>query len=43
VVLAVAETTLAKMRVFRVPEYLNLAFLLALLGALSHIILEVGV
>ena len=43
VVLAVAETTLAKMRVFRVPEYLNLAFLLALLGTLSHIILEVGV
>ncbi|MCO6411878.1 MAG: NADH-quinone oxidoreductase subunit H [Thiogranum sp.] len=43
VVLALSETVLAKMRVFRVPEYLNLAFLLALLGALSHIILEVGV
>jgi len=42
VVLAVTETTLAKMRLFRAPEYLNLAFLLALLGMLSHVILEVG-
>lgn len=38
--LAVAETTLAKMRLFRVPHLLNLAFLLALLGMLSHVILE---
>ncbi|MFN2308870.1 MAG: respiratory chain complex I subunit 1 family protein [Gammaproteobacteria bacterium] len=43
VVLAFTETALAKMRVFLVPQFLNLAFLLALLGALSHIILEVGV
>ncbi len=40
--LATAETTLAKMRLFRVPAFLNLALLLALLGLLSHVILEVG-
>jgi len=40
--LAVAETVLAKMRVFRVPAFLNLALLLGLLGLLSHVILEVG-
>lgn len=39
--LVAAETILAKLRLFRVPEYLNLAFLLSLLGLLSHIILEV--
>lgn len=38
--LAVAETALAKMRLFRVPGFLNLAFMLALLGLLSHVILE---
>ncbi|MCU7960935.1 MAG: NADH-quinone oxidoreductase subunit H [gamma proteobacterium symbiont of Bathyaustriella thionipta] len=43
VVLAVSETLVAKMRLFRVPAYLNLAFLLGLLGMLSHVILEVGV
>jgi len=42
VVLALAETVLAKMRLFRVPNYLNLAFLFALLGMLSHVILEAG-
>lgn len=41
--LALAETALAKMRLFLVPQFLNLAFLLALLGALSYIILESGV
>ena len=41
-VLAVAETVLAKMRLFRAPAFLNLALLLSLLGLLSHIILEVG-
>jgi formate hydrogenlyase subunit 4 len=41
-VLALAETMLAKMRLFRVPAFLNLALLLALLGLLSHVILEVG-
>lgn len=40
--LAVAETVLAKMRLFRVPAFLNLALLLALLGLLSHVILEVA-
>ncbi|MEY6433189.1 NADH-quinone oxidoreductase subunit H [Thioalkalicoccus limnaeus] len=40
--LAIAETVLAKMRLFRVPDYLNLALLLALLGLLIHVILEVG-
>jgi formate hydrogenlyase subunit 4 len=42
VALAVSETVLAKMRVFRAPAFLNLALLLALLGLLSHVILEVG-
>lgn len=40
VLLAVSETVLAKMRLFRMPGYLTLAFLLALLGLLSHVILE---
>jgi formate hydrogenlyase subunit 4 len=40
--LGVSETVLAKMRVFRVPAFLNLALLLGLLGLLSHVILEVG-
>ncbi len=42
VVLAVCETVLAKMRLFRVPAFLNLALLLGLLGLLSYVILEVG-
>jgi len=41
--LSLFETWMAKMRIFRVPEYLGLAFLLAILGMLSHYILEVGV
>jgi formate hydrogenlyase subunit 4 len=40
--LALAETVLAKMRLFRAPAFLNLALLLALLGLLSQVILEVG-
>jgi formate hydrogenlyase subunit 4 len=40
--LAVSEIVLAKMRLFRTPAFLNLALLLALLGLLSHVILEVG-
>jgi formate hydrogenlyase subunit 4 len=40
VVLAIAETLVAKMRLFRVQEYLSFAYLLGLLGLLSHIILE---
>ena len=42
VILAVSETVVAKMRLFRVPAFLNLAFILSLLGMLSHVILEVG-
>jgi len=41
-VLVTVETLLAKMRLFKVPEYLHIAFLLSLLGMLSHVILEVG-
>jgi formate hydrogenlyase subunit 4 len=41
-ILAVGETVLAKMRLFRVPAFLNLALLLALLGLLGYVILEVG-
>jgi formate hydrogenlyase subunit 4 len=40
-VLAVSETIQAKMRLFRAPQYLGLAFILSLLGMMSHIILEV--
>ena len=36
------ETALAKMRIFAVPEYLDTAFVLALLGMLTHYMLEVG-
>ncbi|MCF7971446.1 MAG: NADH-quinone oxidoreductase subunit H [Methylococcaceae bacterium] len=39
-VLAISETLLAKMRLFRVQEFLSFAYLLGLLGMLSHIILE---
>lgn len=41
-ILAVSETVLAKMRLFRAPQFLNLAFLLAVLGLLSFVILESG-
>ncbi len=40
--LALAESLMAKMRLFRVPSYLGFAFMLALLGMLSHVILETG-
>jgi len=40
--LAIMETGLAKMRFFRVPQYLGLAFILCLLGMLSHVILEIN-
>jgi len=42
VVLVVWETVLAKMRIFRVPQFLGFAFLLALLGMLTHVVLETG-
>jgi formate hydrogenlyase subunit 4 len=41
VILAVSETIQAKMRLFRAPQFLGLAFILTLLGMMSHIILEV--
>ena len=39
--LAVMETVNAKMRIFRVPEFLGTAFLLAVIGVLVHILLGV--
>ncbi len=41
VVLGLSEVLFAKMRIFRVQEFLSFAYLLSLLGMLSHIILEV--
>jgi len=38
--LALIETTSAKMRIFRVPEFLATAFLLAVIGLLVHQLLE---
>lgn len=40
-VLALLETVSAKQRLFRVPEFLGTAFLLAVLGMLIHFLLEV--
>lgn len=40
--LAVAETAVAKMRLFRVPTFLAVAFTIALIGMLSYVILEAG-
>ena len=40
--LAVGETAVAKMRIFRVPTFLAVAFTIALVGMLSAIILETG-
>jgi len=37
--LALIETVLAKMRIFRVPEFLATAFLLAVIGMLVHLLL----
>ncbi len=42
VVLVAWETVLAKMRLFRVPQFLGFAFLLSLLGMLTSIVLETG-
>ena len=41
VLLSLSEALFAKMRLFRVREFLSFAYLLSLLGMLSHIILEV--
>ncbi len=40
--LAVSETAVAKMRLFRVPTFLAVAFTLSLVGMLSFVILEAG-
>ncbi len=42
VFLALIETLSAKMRIFRVPEFLGTAFLLAVIGLLVNILLGVG-
>jgi formate hydrogenlyase subunit 4 len=40
--LAAIETVSAKMRIFRAPEFLGTAFMLAVLGMLVHLLLETG-
>jgi len=42
IALALAETGMAKLRLFDVPEYLSGAFVIAFLGLLSFYMLEVG-
>jgi formate hydrogenlyase subunit 4 len=42
VLLAVIETVSAKMRIFRVPEFLGTAFLLAVIGLLVNVLLGAG-
>ena len=39
--LALLETVSAKMRIFRVPEFVATAFMLAILGLLVHFLFEV--
>ncbi|PMY01208.1 formate hydrogenlyase, partial [Pseudomonas sp. GW460-13] len=39
ILLAALETASAKMRIFRVPEFLATAFLLAVIGMLVHLLL----
>jgi formate hydrogenlyase subunit 4 len=38
--LALLETVSAKLRIFRAPEFLGMAFLLGVLGMLTHFLLE---
>jgi formate hydrogenlyase subunit 4 len=42
IVLALIETASAKMRIFRVPEFLGTAFLLAVIGLLVNVLLGAG-
>ncbi len=42
IALAMVETASAKMRIFRVPEFLGTAFLLAVIGLLVNVLLGVG-
>jgi formate hydrogenlyase subunit 4 len=39
-VLALIETISAKLRIFRAPEFLSMAFLLAVLGLLVYLLLQ---
>jgi formate hydrogenlyase subunit 4 len=41
IILGIAEINLAKLRLFKIPYLLNLAFILGLLAVLIHIIIEV--
>jgi formate hydrogenlyase subunit 4 len=41
--LALLETLNAKMRIFRVPEFMGTAFLFAVLGLLTHFLLEMDI
>ncbi len=41
-ILVLTEILLAKMRLFRYPQFLGFAYLLAVIGMLTHVILEVG-
>jgi len=43
VILAVMETSMSKLRLFEVPQYLGTAFVLAFLGLIIHYMLEVSV
>jgi formate hydrogenlyase subunit 4 len=43
VILAGIETVNAKMRIFRAPEFLGIAFMLAVLGLLVRLLLETRV
>jgi len=43
ILLALAETGMAKLRLFEVPEYLSAAFVLAFLGLITHYMLEIAV
>ena len=42
IALALIETASAKMRIFRVPEFLGTAFLLAVIGLLVNVLLGAG-
>jgi len=43
VILAIMETSMSKLRLFEVPQYLGTAFVLAFLGLIIHYMLEVSV
>lgn len=43
IALVVWETVMAKMRLFRAPQFLGFALMLSLLGMLTHVVLETGV